>query len=426
MFDYPMQSKSIYENGTITRYEYMDGEIITIFIKKLNFTPIYISDNETFGVQLSNSSFTGALNYSETERADLIGNTRIIMNINTNRSLFLSSITFGRYFFVVPVMTAHREVLLSLVMTFDWYINALFLICFVIFPFILFTLSKIERRIHRLNQSWSFSDSTLKIAGISCGISIKLSKQLSSQIFFSFVLIYAIIQMTLFQSTIIRNLNTNVVLGEIKKLDQLLDKNYRFVLPDFLHTMFRKSDGSRIARKMRDIANNYTAYQKSMEKTPKSNVATLTAEIGLRDHIDQNYDNFTKKNIYTVVPEVAFQFYLSMMVPKNSPFQENFNDLIQKIDEAGIVRYQLALAAINNLKTMIERVKNGEVPGIEDKAIKITDFKSIFYLYGVLNLLAVIVFMGEIFVRFVGRKKERRRLRTVRFLVPERSYFGDT
>jgi hypothetical protein len=92
-----------------------------------------------------------------------------------------------------------------------------------------------------------------------------------------------------------------------------------------------------------------------------------------------------------VVPEAAFEFYESMIVQKNSPFQDKFNHIIDNIKEAGIVEYQKSIAEIENIKIKMHRVKTGNTPADPDKAIELIEVAAIFYLYLCMNFLAILV-----------------------------------
>jgi hypothetical protein len=103
MFEYLLLTQRVYdENQTIIGYKYLDGEIVSIIIKKMNFTPIYTNAECCLGYQLPNGSFNKDLGSLENEEADLVGVQSISMDYNTTKSLYLTPISYGKFFFVVP------------------------------------------------------------------------------------------------------------------------------------------------------------------------------------------------------------------------------------------------------------------------------------------------------------------------------------
>jgi hypothetical protein len=110
-----------------------------------------------------------------------------------------------------------------------------------------------------------------------------------------------------------------------------------------------------------------------------------------------SYDPKTKEDLYTIVPECAFKFLHAMVVPKSSPYQDKFNNLLQRIIEAGVIEYQKSLIEIDYMKVKFQRVKDGNMPPLDEKTIKMDQIRSIIYLYSTFVFLAIIVFVVELF-----------------------------
>jgi hypothetical protein len=120
--------------------------------------------------------------------------------------------------------------------------------------------------------------------------------------------------------------------------------------------------------------------------------------------LDQYYDNVTKKNTFKVIPEIVLNYYTSVTVPKNSPFQDVLNDIVQRIVESGLQNYQMQLGLSDRKSAvMIERIKSGNIPADNEKAINIYELSSIFYIYLTLNLIAIITFFAEIIVHILRK-----------------------
>lgn len=412
MFEYPLLSNAIYNSeGKLIRYGYSDGETIQIFAEHLNFTPVFITRDDTkFGQQLKNGTFTGALAAVEYGECDISGNSIVVTIFNATKTLYLRTISSGKFYFVIPKPETSKELLKSLSASFDTaskcFAGALILFFLSFYPWFM----KIETGIFDQRKKISTQRSILIIFGIIFNVSAKLPSLNSSRLFLAAVLFYSLVISTLFQSTIVKNLNANIVMGDITTLNELLDYNYRMILPDQLSAIFRNYDGSKFARKLRKVAENGSCINSCTIGNVIENikvdkkVAILMSDFTIGKYLDQYYDNVTKINLFSTVPEFVYQFYVSLLVPKNSPFQDHFNEIIQMMTEAGIFQYQYSVALQDNNKFMIKRVKEGEIPQKESKSIKFSDLQSVFSIYLLLNVFAILIFFVEILFNLFLRK----------------------
>lgn len=413
MFEYPLVSRPIYnENQEIQKYELLDGEIVNVLQEQLNFTAKYTNIGDSkWGVQLPNGSFTGGLYCVENDLVDLLANTIAISNMNTTNSLFLRTITRGRFYFIVPTPEIVKELLVSLYNSIDNATLIMELICFMLFPVFLVGILKTESNIFQTQRKISFVKSVLSTIGIIFNVSVQHPLNHSSRILFACIVIYSIIHSSVLQSTIITNLNTNIEIGRIHKLNDLLDNNYELSINEKSYGILKTGDGNRMLRKLKQMAEN-SAVRSSKNLTGKiiamNNTAVLVTDMFSKNYLDRFYDNFTKKNSFYRVPEYVIQFYTSVMTPKNSPFQDVFSDILKIFVESGLAEFQLQLSNMENEKVMIQRVINGEIPAKEDKTITLSNISSIFFIYLTLNGFAIMVFIIELLSQYLNIEKIKR------------------
>lgn len=409
MFEEPILARPIFKkNGEIIRYDYMDGEIINVMAKVMNFTPIYVSADPIakHGYQLPNGTFTGGLAAAEYGYADIVANHRVKIEYNTTKVYFLKYITLGRFYFIVPNPPISKEVLVSMLMSFDLstlIVSIVFLACF---PVSLYLISRIEAKIYQAKLDTNLSNGFIKMIGAITNVSVRLPIYQCSRIFFITVLLFSLIESSVIQSLFVKNLNTVIVHRNVKTLNDILDHDYEISIGTQLSMMLKDVDGSRMARKLRSIAQNGASVtgtnneKKAKIMKPR---AIFLPELQVDKYIDQDFDNITKRDLFIKVPELAYSFYESMMVPKNSPYQKKFNEIIVQAQQAGIIEYQLDVAKLERYKTMVKRAKNGNLPKPPDKEIKIQDLGSIFYTYLILNSLALCVFASELLISFLKK-----------------------
>jgi hypothetical protein len=283
------------------------------------------------------------------------------------------------------------------------------LIFLTFFPGSLYLISRIEAKIYQTKLEINLQNGFIKTIGAITNVSVKLPIFQCSRIFFLTVLLFALIESSVIQSLFVKNLNTVIVHRDVRTLDDIIDHGYEISIGKQLRAMFKEVDGSRMARKMRQIANqlpNVTIESKEI-KNVKRPRAILLPELLMEKYLDQDFDNITKRDLFIKVPELAFSFYESICVPKNSPFQQRMNQIIVLSQQAGIIEYQLDIAKLESYKLMVKRAKNGDLPKPSDKQIKIQDLGSIFYTYLVLNSIALCVFASELLISFVKKFKAR-------------------
>lgn len=110
------------------------------------------------------------------------------------------------------------------------------------------------------------------------------------------------------------------------------------------------------------------------------------------------YDNFT------MIPQVAFQFFTSMMVPKNSPFQTHFNSIINTVMENGLVFRNHDKAVFESELNLIKESKNGYLKPKRIKIISMKDLEETFVLYFQMNMIAVGALLLEVMTQYLKRK----------------------
>lgn len=393
MFERLVTSQPVYtKNNSITHYKNRDGEILQIFSKVLNFTPVFVAseDGETFGHQFLNGTFTGALASIEYNKADLSANCRIITDYNTSNCLLLHPIAPLKLVFFLEKPGTKLEVVMTLFFLLDDISKSISIILMMSFPIILYVVQNIESKIKNRKRI-SFVRSVFFTFGLQNNIALKHPPLIVTRMVIASILFYTLVFTSVFQSTAIQNLSTGRVSGNIESLDDLYYSDYEIqVKPDLAailgHTKF--SDRFQLTL--------------NPNKTSNRKFATIYGE-------DMAYDLLEKHQKYfQVLSETPFEFYDTMMIPKHSPFKDKFNEIISRIVEAGIVEYQYRLA-INYSN------KNFKNAGKKARKLDLSDLSSFFILYVQLNSLAVLVFLLEIvFSRLKRYKKGSRRIKRFR------------
>lgn len=135
--------------------------------------------------------------------------------------------------------------------------------------------------------------------------------------------------------------------------------------------------------------------------------AFLWSDLYVDNFLNQFYDSETGENSFETIPENVYEFYVSLMAPKSSPFIERFNEILLEFVETGIGQYHVSRARADNDMIWIWRILNGKTPKPPEKAIKLNDLKALFEIYFYLSFLSFFVFLMELLVFKIQRKKSK-------------------
>lgn len=377
----------------------------------MNFSPIYIKTDKAFwGNQSKNGTFLGPIGAAEYEKADIISNVISLRNYNTSNIVFLTSLSQIEIYFVIKVPDMRKELVLSSLENMDDLTRLMIAICSITFPFLLCFIRKIEAKLYNDLKvvDTKLSSSFLYVYGIIWNSSQRLLKLNSSRIFSVALFFYALITTSIFQGTVIKNLNTNILMGEIKTVDQILDNNYNILLIDGIGAVFRNSTGSRVLNKLSELSNEFILMKEAIEVAKKyEKRAMVMADIYVKYIINQNFHNETKKDVFLRVPEPISQFYVTWPLPKNSPFQDKINLIIQHIVESGIFRYQISFSILESDKILIRRILAGDVPHPDSKQIIVENLSSVFSAYLFLIGLCIVMFFVEVLFSFTQKNRKK-------------------
>lgn len=414
IFEYPMLSK-IEKNaeGDLDHFSYVEGDTLQTLAKVMNFNPKYIHTlmANTHGYQLDDGKFIGDLAEVESGRAELVANARFISDAyNTSHSVFLRPINMLKLQFIIPNRETKKFIILSVYSVFDNLSTYLSISLMAIFPISHLLISFMEQRIRRQNfEPVSLARSTLfTFAVVNC-VSMKLPKLFSTRLVVAMIMFYSIITTSLYQSSILKNLNTNQEIGKIKLIEQLVAEGYRIKMPGYISALFRSRGKDKVSWMM-----NVTKQDNNMVTVntinfddifePGEKIAFLWSEQFQGNYLNRFFDAETGKNSFESVPDVPFEFYISLMAPKHSPFIERFNDILSRYIEGGLSIRNLRMAEIDNDKMMIDRLKHGNLPKIQ-KSITFNDISNVFDLFLYMIGVAVILLIIELIVHKISNMK---------------------
>jgi hypothetical protein len=114
------------------------------------------------------------------------------------------------------------------------------------------------------------------------------------------------------------------------------------------------------------------------------------------------YDDYGN-DFMTHIKETPYEYFYASSVPKTSPFVGRFNEILMRIFEAGISKYQMNKAISETDLIYIRRMKIGKIDLNGLKSISLTQLSSIIYLFFISLVITFLVFLCEILINVIAK-----------------------
>jgi len=385
-------------NGRITGYDYPDGRLVYHLSHKMNFVPIYFHPSEIVkqGFQLPNGSFTGSLGAIETGQADYSANSLLISSsYNTSNVLFSSPLGMEKIVFIIQRRKSPRSFRVMMFSEFDKTSRNIIVALTSCLPILYVVVTKLESKFLRIAKKVEIIKGIFYVIALQFNVSMKHRSLLASRFMIFSILFLTLIMNSILQGKITSSLHSNRNDGKIKTMNELIANNYRLVIHNDVKSILNDLGGRWKKTTSNSNSIMMNNWQGLNEVFNHSNVAFLISNLYTGNYLDRYYDNVTSENTIEEVPEVIFQSYASPLIPKNSPFVEQFKELTMRYCEVGLRNYHFNRANFDKNKIMMQRILTGNVPKRIDKRIEFDDLHSIFLLYFLLNGVAFVVFLTE-------------------------------
>lgn len=418
MYEEKLLSRAVRnKNGAIDHYGYVNGNKLVDTAKVMNFTPVYINDvsKARGGYQLDNGTFVGSIGAIENDLADLSAMPTFIANHNTSKVLYLKPNSMRKLYFLIQRRPEVRFVIISVLSSLDDVSKIIACSLFIFFPFIFTAINRLECKIMK-EKTRPLGRNLFIIIGVLLNISSKLPRLCASRIIIVSILFYILMITTIFQGSIIKNLNRNQHSGDIRTIEELVKENYKLIMDRSLAFVLKNQGGSVIADKLRAVAENPDNLVDSLGQGFEmllfdKMMALLVPEMILLQ-IDEHYDSKTFENLYDYVPQTAFEFHTAQMIPKSSPFIKQLNFWSGTYKEVGLQEYHIRRALDDAKRILTFRSKHGHYPNISGKTLRICDMLSVFQVYALFVSISVCFFVCEVLYDFLTLKLHKKPLKS--------------
>jgi len=369
-------------------YEGRDWEVIKNLATYMNFTPVISQPryNEVFGYG-SGSRFTKSMRDLVFKQADISGNERYIKSYNTDKIEFTMPAFYTMQLVVVVPkarrILAWRAIFECFTFQFWMYVLAVFLVTTVLW----YVLRNLHRKVSCLTNA---ADTLAVFLTMSVSFLTKISSS-SQRFLLSFCLVFSLIFMCFFQSALLDAVSHPHFQPDINTL-QKLDKSGLPIVtldPDLLDTFEWSPAMKNLHMKLH--YRNLSLESLLQELALYRNFSLLTSKGEALSWLSKY------PNKFHVINEYPREYFVSYMIPRGSPYATRIHNLLGKMTEAGLVRkwdidtsYRLHLEALREGRANIQGNK-------DVKILRLAEFKSAFFMWGVGLTAGTFVFILERF-----------------------------
>jgi hypothetical protein len=225
---------------------------------------------------------------------------------------------------------------------------------------------------------------------------------------------------------IVEFLNNDIGLKDIKNIDELIKSNLIIKVPYPMAILFEGNfENSSASHKfLNKVVGESRALEKigdpmafidvhNMGEMIKSRKYAMLYLDNIIDQLEKKYFDSKGNNLLTHLEESPYEYYYAISVPKTSPFVNRFSEILMRIFEGGLSKYQMMLAMIENDLIYIRRIKAGQVPNNELKSISLCQTKMVFLIFTMCLGVCLAVFVCEIVLckvlKYLKLRREKKR-----------------
>jgi hypothetical protein len=397
--------------------KFQDSETLKILSKVANFTIKFVksSDGILHGYQLSNDTFTGSFGMVEYENADYMANARLVADYNTSNTLCLFLTTSTKLKFSVPrKLWSDVNILVSFYNFLDDSLKISILVMFVVIPLLIQWLDHIS-----LADRCSFESlarNYLMLFSIITFVSIKLPRYWPTRFITGAVVLAWLVIGNTYAGKMIEFLNTSLGLKQIGSIDELTRTSLEVKVPYPMAILFEGDLGeatqshlylNKVIKKSRILerAENPKAFVDvhNMGEMIRSKKYSILFFDFIISFLEKSYYDDYGNDFMTHIKETPYEYFYATSVPKTSPFVGRFNEILMRIFEAGISKYQMNKAISETDLIYIRRMKIGKIDLNGLKSISLTQLSSIIYLFFISLVITFLVFLCEILINVIAK-----------------------
>lgn len=393
---------SITDGQNLTSYQGVDGRMFATMVHFMNFTPKIINPphQEAYGFPLPNGNFTGALGDVIYRRAEISLNSRFVKYYNSTDIEFSNYVLSDKMCIIVPKarpIPRWRRMMLS-------FNSELWLILLGTFILVA-SFQLILRWCHKSQKlHWYAIFETLQVFLLT-GIH-RPPETISERCFYASCLMFCLVVTNAFQGLLVTNITYPTYLSDIHTLAELDQSS----LPIWTHSPENKDVFKDMGTPVMERLLRKFAVFNGSGNDMLNHVANLTdAAVIIREtsslYTESIYIAQDGTQLIHTVEECPAYYHLAYIVPMGSPYLPLINDVILRMNEAGLTLKWHSDGI--DARTLLGSCHNQKCARKEaTRVFSLTDLQLAFYILATGLILSIAVFVLE-----VTRYKARGQLR---------------
>ncbi|KAJ8871972.1 hypothetical protein PR048_028312 [Dryococelus australis] len=388
------------ENGTVQGYTGRDGCMLAALSRKMNFTPVVLSptDGATYGYLMDDGTYRGTLGHLVNRQADLSINSRYIRDYGSQDVEFTAPAIAQERLCVLTPRALPVPTWVTMVRCYSWQMWVLIVLTFAACSLLWAAVRAVDCQ----HPSLPLHEHIIVIVNIFLSntlVSFTKYTTHSQRAFLTACMLFSIVIINIFVGNIYNALTIQRYFSDIKSLQELDNSGMKVAV--FYRSMIDTFDD--VHNPVLRNLNSKFFFTKSklllFYVSEKRNLSIVNTETYLRFVVKDTRHGEEKLNI---VDECPRTYGVSYIVPRRSPYKDEFYRIISRLSESGHVTkwtedYIHKTTTAKRIRESLEGVHEERT-----KVFNLADLQVAFYML-ILGLpLSAIVFIFE-----VGRSKYR-------------------
>lgn len=377
----------VYRNKVLTHFTAVEGTFLSSVKEHLHFNINFrIPPDQTYGSQLPNGSFNGALKLLIDREVEFISIEYFIKDYFSSEIEF-SSVALEDTVCIIKHKAERIPQWMLLYYSFDkriWVLLvAAYLVLYITWSFLEYVL-KTQHNYKQINYLGIEVFRMMLTSSL-----FNLPNTTSERVFLSFGLLSFLTLTGAFQGSLVNVLSNPLYDSEINTLEELSKSDYPIITEHFwvADDIFNDLQNPVILKLKQKIV--VRKDEKTIDEIIKNkeHIVCLTIDLNKKTRIYAKGNEFIH-----VVKEYVINYNLAYVFNKNSAFCPRIGKMVSRLSQGGFFKKWYNDMLIQNRNT-----QGGIKYGIE-KEFSIEDLKLIFYALTIGYILSVVVFVIEIFV----------------------------
>lgn len=405
----------------LTKFSLICGEIASSIEKYMNATMVYVepADGRDFGA-IGNGRMSGGIKEVEEQRVDISVTIRgVAFFYNTTQLMMLPTITIMKCSFVVPNEFYPPEIKILPYEFFDKFTVMLIGISFAILLFLTYILMYLST-----DSASKLGLKQLFFTYFAIAVNSTVSDMPNNHVFRTMVasvfFVFLIINST-YQGLIITALNLSK--GQnLQTIAELLDHNLTIFIPINLERLIHEYHVFPLTSVPRRLYDKAIITQK-VDSRPqadivasKRNAAVLVPHFYFHAYMTSHLDQNTGKSFLYELPEVPYQYHMSAVTQRNSPYIEPFGNVLLRLADSGLINHQINVGKSELNMAYLELAKKKLLQETKIRLISMNELLVLFMGYGIMLGFSIFVFFIELMVQCSCIKKICEQARFIKVL----------